>query len=91
MASIPSFDQILEFVKALGVIKGTFVLFFWVAHVVIFSQYRGRIKDRGREIQRLADENKEHRERFTALIDQKLRVPKHLLPQQKPKKKSGRK
>jgi cell division protein FtsL len=80
MGQSPTWDQIVALVTSLGVVKGLFVIFFISAHGVIFATYNGRLRDRQKDIDRLAAENKEHRERFTALIDKKLHVPKHLLP-----------
>lgn len=84
--SIP-WDEIRNFITSLGVVKGTFVVFFWVAHAAIFGLYRGRLLDRQKEIDRLARENKEYRERFTALLDKELRMPRHLLGPGKKKRK----
>ena len=74
------FAQIKDIVLHLGVVRGLFVVFFVGAHGVIFWLYNGRLSDRQKEINRLASENKEHRERFTALIEKKLNIPKHRLP-----------
>lgn len=79
--------QAIALIKALGLVRGVFVIFFFVAHGVIFALYNGRMKDRQKDIERLAAENKEYRDRFTALLDRKLRVPKHLLPSSTQKKK----
>jgi hypothetical protein len=77
---MPSWDQIWTFVHELGVVKGTFVLFFWVAHAAYFALQNGRLKDRQKEIDRLAGENKDYRDRFTALLDRELKIKPHELP-----------
>ena len=60
---------ILEFIKELGWTKGVFAIFFFLAHWVIYSLYNGRLKDRQGEINRIAVENKEYRERFLNILD----------------------
>ena len=75
-----SLEQVLAVVKALGWVKGTFLVFFVLAHGVIFALYHRNMSGRQAEIDRLASENKEHRERFAALIDKQLHVPRNLLP-----------
>src|SRR6266516_2769669 len=55
-----------------GLLRGTFALFFWVMHFWIYRLYNGRLKDRQREIDNIAAENRAYRERFLALIDQSL-------------------
>jgi len=62
-------DNILEFVKALGWTKGVFTIFFFMAHGWIYNLYRGRLNDRQKEIDRIAEENREYRERFLKLMD----------------------
>lgn len=68
--------QLWEIVKdaivTLGLVRGTFVLFFWIAHFWIFRLYSGRLKDRQKEIDNIAAENRQYRERFLALIDKHL-------------------
>ena len=70
------FRKTLELVLSLGVTKGLFVAFFFAAHLALFLLYRGRLKDRQGEIDRLAEENREHRLRFTALLDKHFKIPK---------------
>jgi hypothetical protein len=77
-------EVIRSFIQQLGVVKGTFVVFFWTAHAALFLLYRGRLKDRQKEIDRLAAENKEHRDRFTALLDKQFKIPKAKLSPPKP-------
>lgn len=65
-------DDLLEMIKALGWAKGMFTVFFFMAHGYIFSLYRGRLNDRQKEIDRIASENREYRERFLKLMDDKF-------------------
>lgn len=75
------FTSIMGLVRDLGVTKGLFVAFFSVAHAAVWMLYRGRLNDRQREIDRLAAENKEYRERFTAMLDKNFGIKKgQLLP-----------
>ncbi|MFA5240495.1 MAG: hypothetical protein WC476_12420 [Phycisphaerae bacterium] len=69
---IPDWQTILEFIDKLGTTEGVFVILFFVLHAWIFMLYKGRIKDRQREIDRLADENHEYRERFVLLLDKQF-------------------
>jgi hypothetical protein len=64
-----SFLDVLEAIKTLGVTKGLFVVFFIMAHGWIWSLYKGRLDDRQKEIDRIAGENREYRERFLKLMD----------------------
>ncbi len=64
-----SSEEIVKLLVHLGWVKGTFVLFFLMAHAWVYSLYRGRLSDRQREIDRLAKENREYRDRFIALMD----------------------
>jgi hypothetical protein len=73
-------EQLVHFIKELGVVPGTLVVFFWVMHGWVFWLYKGRLADRQAEINRIAAENKEYRDRFTALLDKQLKIPKNLLP-----------
>jgi hypothetical protein len=69
---MPSWDTIREFINELGALKGVFVLFFFIAHGWIYGLYHGRIKDRQKEIDRLAKDNHEYRDRFMKLLDKKF-------------------
>lgn len=66
---VPTWDVILDFIKALGWTKGVFTISFFLGHWWIYSLYAGRLKDRQSEIDRLATDNREYRERFLALLD----------------------
>ena len=74
-------DEIRKFINDLGLIRGTFVVFFWAAHAAIFALYNGRLRDRQKEIDRIAAENKDYRDRFTTLIDRQFKIRKNELPQ----------
>ncbi len=65
-------DGLLEMIKALGWAKGMFTVFFFMAHGYIYSLYRGRLNDRQKEIDRIASENREYRERFLKLMDDRF-------------------
>jgi len=76
--------------KLIGVVRGVTILAFFGFHTWIFLLYRGRVKDLQSQIKRLASENKEHRERFTALLDKRLKIPKPAAPKALPRKKRRR-
>ncbi|MCK5000732.1 MAG: hypothetical protein KAS23_14415 [Anaerohalosphaera sp.] len=69
---MPGFEEVLETIKSLGLTKGLFVVFFFTAHSYVFWLYRGRLKDRQKEIDRLASENHEYRDRFLKLLDKRF-------------------
>jgi len=66
---LPDWQTIKDLIQTLGWTKGVFTVFFFLAHAYIFSLYRGRLKDRQIEIDRLAKDNHEYRDRFLALLD----------------------
>ena len=61
-----------DLIKEVGPVNGLFIVFFIIAHIVIFGLYRGRINDRQAEIDRLAQDNREYRMRFLAFLDKNL-------------------
>lgn len=67
---IPGWETIKDFVISLGWTKGIFTIFFFMAHFWIYTLYMGRLKDRQNEINRIAAENREYRERFLSLLDE---------------------
>ncbi len=75
-----SWETIRDFVVHFGWVKGTLTILFWVFHAWIYLLYNGRLKDRQKEIDRLIQENREHRERFIALLDRRLSSPKIEIP-----------
>ena len=70
MVPWPSLQDAVEAVKVLGWTKGVFLLFFWIAHLWLYLQYHGRLKDRQREVDRLAQENHEYRDKFLKTVDE---------------------
>lgn len=69
MSSSINWDTVLQFIQALGWVKGVFAIFFFLMQGLYFWAVRGRLIDRQKEIDRLAADNKEYRERFIAMID----------------------
>ena len=69
-------EAIRNFLSTFGVKDGIFLLFFILAHIWIYKLYEGRLKDRQAEINRIADENREYRERFITLLDDKFGLKK---------------
>lgn len=61
-----------DIIFALGFTKGILFAFFFIMHGMVFWLYRGRIKDRQREIDRLAEDNRAYRERYLAFHDEKF-------------------
>lgn len=64
-----TWENILDFIQVLGWAKGVFTIFFFMAHGWIYWLYKGRLQDRQSEIDRLANDNREYRERFLSLLD----------------------
>lgn len=62
-------DNIVEMLRDLGWTKAVFTVFFFMAHGYIWSLYKGRLNDRQKEIDRLAADNREYRERLLKLMD----------------------
>lgn len=66
---MPDWNVIKDLIVTLGWAKGTLTVFFWLAHFWIFRQYKERLEDRQKEIDRLAQENREYRDRFISMLD----------------------
>lgn len=66
---MPAWDSIREILKQFGFTKGLFILFFFMAHGWVYRLYSGRLADRQAEINRIAEDNREYRERFLAILD----------------------
>lgn len=66
------FAFILDAVISLGVTNGLFVIFFCVAHLFIYWLYSGRLKDRQKEIDRMAEDCRQLREFFMKKLEEKL-------------------
>lgn len=64
--------DVTEFLKHFGLLKGCFVLFFCGAHWIIFRLYGLRVKDCKEQINLIAGENREYRERFLSILDNKF-------------------
>jgi uncharacterized membrane protein len=62
--------EALSLIRELGLFKGLFAVFFIMMHAWVFSLYCGRIKDRQKEIDRLAEDNREYRDRFLKILDE---------------------
>lgn len=69
---MPSTEDLRKLILALGWTKAVFALFFFMMHGWIFHLYRGRLADRQAEINRLATDNRELRERLMALLDKHM-------------------
>jgi len=59
----------IKYINELGLKNGLFVLFFIGSHIWIYYLYLGRVKDAKEQIDRLAIENREYRERFLGMLD----------------------
>lgn len=69
---MPAWDEIRQFVSEFGLVKGIFTIFFFMAHAWIYRLYSGRLEDRQKEIDRLAADNHEYRERFLSTLDREM-------------------
>jgi len=65
-----TWDTILKFIQSLGLVKGIFVIFFFLMHGLYFLAMNGRLKDRQAEIDRITADNREYRERFLSILDE---------------------
>lgn len=65
-------DSIRTYINDFGIANGLLILFFIFGHYAIWTLYKRNIKGKQEEINRIAAENREYRERFTKLIDDKL-------------------
>lgn len=75
---VEAFEIIKDFVQSFGWTKGVFTIFFFLAHWCYFWTNNQRLKDRQREIDRLANDNREYRDRYLAIHDKKMNYkPKH--------------
>jgi len=69
-------EFLLSFLREFGEVNGLLILgvalmFLWVrsSNKVAFRQYEERIKDRQREIDRLAEDNRAYREKYLKSLD----------------------
>ncbi len=71
---MPDWDIIIAILSDFGIRDGLFVIFFIVFHYWIWKLYINRLSDRQNEINRIAEENREYRETFMALVNNKLEI-----------------
>jgi len=64
--------NIVESIKSIGLAKTLFAFIVLSCHFYIFRLYNARLKDRQKEIDRLAEDNREYRDRFMKLLDKNL-------------------
>jgi len=83
---LPGWDQFVEMVKQIGIFETVFVFFFFGAHKFLYQMYNGRLDDRQAEIDRLAQDNREYRERFLAITDHKFNYDSEKMKIKKPKR-----
>ena len=63
-------NAIYNLIKSFGLKDGLFIIFFIGAHLWIYKLYSGRLNDRKEEINRLAEDNHEYRDRFLTFLDE---------------------
>jgi len=63
----------IDLIREIGFSGAIFTVFFFGAHYVLYKMYLGRLDDRQNEIDRLAEDNREYRERFLAITDDKFK------------------
>lgn len=66
------FGFITDTLNAFGLNKGLFILFFLGMHVWVYVLYKGRLDDRQKEIDRMAEENRNFREFFMKKLGEKI-------------------
>lgn len=67
-------SYISDFLNDFGVLDGLLILFFIFGHLAIYKLYIKNIKSKQEEINRIALENREYREIFINLIEQRLNI-----------------
>lgn len=72
----PINTNLIELIKTIGMAKTLFSVILLSCHFFIFKLYNARLKDRQDEINRLAQENHEYRDRFLKLLDSKFNSQK---------------
>ena len=81
-----------SYIKSFGLLRGLFALFFIFAHCWIYRLYYLRVKDAKDQIDRLAEENKEYRDRFLSILDERFNYkPKFVGSPLKSKPEKGKK
>lgn len=66
------FSSFIEAAKAFGWERALFTAFFFGMHYVVYKLYVGRLEDRQEEIERLREENNDYKERFIAMLDERM-------------------
>ncbi len=66
------FLNLHKLVKEVGTYQSLFIIFFIGVHIYIRRLYDANMADKQNQINRLAEENKEYREKFIKMVDQKL-------------------
>ncbi len=79
-------QTIKEFLETFGKKDGLFILTFFLLHGWVYLQYTGRLKDRQKEIDRLAQDNHEYRTRLLAIMDKHFSYPQNLISDKGSKK-----
>ena len=70
----PTWGQMfIDLIREVGFSGAIFTAFFFGSHYWIYTMYLGRLEDRQDEIDRLAQDNREYRERFLAITDDKFK------------------
>ena len=72
----PINTDLIELIKTIGMAKTLFSVILLSCHFFIFKLCNARLKDRQDEINRLAQENHEYRDRFLKLLDSKFNSQK---------------
>ncbi len=67
-------NPIVEFISGLSFIEGLLVILILLGGWWIYKIHQRQLDDRQREINRLAKENREYRERFTRILERDPRT-----------------
>lgn len=66
------FNSFIEAVRTFGWERALFTFFFFGMHYAVYKLYVGRLQDRKEEIERLREENNDYKERFIAMLDERM-------------------
>lgn len=69
---MPNWSEVQSLVGEFGLLKAMFLFFFVLSHTWIFYLYTARLADRQTEMNRLAAENLDYRERFVQILDDRM-------------------
>lgn len=61
----------IKLLQEFGMARGLFAAFFFGAHYWVYHLYNKRVDDAKEQIKRIAEENREYRERFLRMLDNK--------------------